>query len=161
MAINTEKSQLGVGSGNILSWDTIDKLKEADTKALIKPLEKEIQSNLTKQKDLTAITTLLSTFKSNVSNLTGDSTYLKREATTSGSSSVSVSVSSGVAEQELNLSVEQLASQDSFQSKKFSSRTDSVFTQNVSFGISIGGKDYVINADSTTTLEQLAEKINE
>ena len=29
MAINTEKSQLGVGSGNILSWDTIDKLKEA------------------------------------------------------------------------------------------------------------------------------------
>ncbi|MDY3133711.1 MAG: flagellar filament capping protein FliD [Campylobacter lanienae] len=161
MAINTEKSQLGVGSGNILSWDTIDKLKEADTKALIKPLEKEIQSNLTKQKDLTAITTLLSTFKSNVSNLTGDSTYLKREASTSGSSSVSVSVSSGVAEQELNLSVEQLASQDSFQSKKFSSRTDSVFTQNVSFGISIGGKDYVINADSTTTLEQLAEKINE
>ena len=161
MAINTEKSQLGVGSGNILSWDTIDKLKEADTKALIKPLEKEIQSNLTKQKDLTAITTLLSTFKSNVSNLTGDSTYLKREASTSGSSSVSVSVSSGVAEQELNLSVEQLASQDSFQSKKFRSRTDSVFTQNVSFGISIDGKDYVINADSTTTLEQLAEKINE
>ena len=161
MAINTEKSQLGVGSGNILSWDTIDKFKEMDTKALIKPLEKEIQSNLTKQKDLTAITTLLSTFKSNVSNLTGDSTYLKREATTSGSSSVSVSVSSGVAEQELNLSVEQLASQDSFQSKKFSSRTDSVFTQNVSFGISIDGKDYVINADSTTTLEQLAEKINE
>ena len=161
MAINTEKSQLGVGSGNILSWDTIDKFKEMDTKALIKPLEKEIQSNLTKQKDLTAITTLLSTFKSNVSNLTGDSTYLKREATTSGSSSVSVSVSSGVAEQELNLSVEQLASQDSFQSKKFSSRTDSIFTQNVSFGISIDGKDYVINADSTTTLEQLAEKINE
>ncbi|WP_293651238.1 flagellar filament capping protein FliD [uncultured Campylobacter sp.] len=161
MAINTEKSQLGVGSGNILSWDTIDKLKEADTKALIKPLETEIQSNLTKQKDLTAITTLLSTFKSNVSNLTGDNTYLKREATTSGSSSVSVSVSSGVAEQELNLSVEQLASQDSFQSKKFSSRTDSVFSTDVSFGISIGGKDYVINADSTTTLEQLAEKINE
>ncbi|WP_086269974.1 flagellar filament capping protein FliD [Campylobacter devanensis] len=161
MAINTEKSQLGVGSGNILSWDTIDKLKEADTKALIKPLETEIQSNLTKQKDLTAITTLLSTFKSNVSNLTGDSTYLKREASTSGSSSVSVSVSSGVAEQELNLSVEQLASQDSFQSKKFSSRTDSVFSTDVSFGISIGGKDYVIDADSTTTLEQLAEKINE
>ena len=161
MAINTEKSQLGVGSGNILSWDTIDKLKEADTKALIKPLETEIQSNLTKQKDLTAITTLLSTFKSNVSNLTGDNTYLKREASTSGSGSVSVSVSSGVAEQELNLSVEQLASQDSFQSKKFSSRTDSVFTQDVSFGISIGGKDYVIDADSTTTLEQLAEKINE
>lgn len=161
MAINTEKSQLGVGSGNILSWDTIDKLKEADTKALITPLETEIQSNLTKQKDLTAITTLLSTFKSNVSNLTGDNTYLKREASTSGSGSVSVSVSSGVAEQELNLSVEQLASQDSFQSKKFSSRTDSVFTQDVSFGISIGGKDYVIDADSTTTLEQLAEKINE
>ncbi|ARR00854.1 flagellar filament capping protein FliD [Campylobacter porcelli] len=161
MAINTEKSQLGLGSGNVLSWDTIDKLKEADTKALIKPLEKEIQSNLTKQKDLTAITTLLNTFKSSVSNLTGDNTYLKRDTKATGSGSVTVSASTGVAEQTMNLSVQQLASQDSFQSKTFGSRTDSVFSQDVSFGISIGGKDYVINADSTTTLEQLAEKINE
>lgn len=161
MAINTEKSQLGLGSGNVLSWDTIDKLKEADTKALIKPLETEIQSNLTKQKDLTAITTLLNTFKSSVSNLTGDNTYLKRDTKATGSGSVTVSASTGVAEQTMNLSVQQLASQDSFQSKTFGSRTDSVFSQDVSFGISIGGKDYVINADSTTTLEQLAEKINE
>lgn len=161
MAINTEKSQLGVGSGNILSWDTIDKLKEADTKAMVKPLETKIQDNLTKQKDLTAITTLLSTFKGSVSNLTGDNTYLKRDANATGSNSVSVSVSAGVAEQNMNLSVQQLASQDSFQSKTFGSRTESVFDTDVSFGISIGGKDYVINADSTTTLEQLAEKINE
>ena len=161
MAINTEKSQLGVGSGNILSWDTIDKLKEADTKAMVKPLETKIQDNLTKQKDLTAITTLLSTFKGSVSNLTGDNTYLKRDANATGSNSVSVSVSAGVAEQNMNLSVQQLASQDSFQSKTFGSRTESVFDTDVSFGISIDGKDYVINADSTTTLEQLAEKINE
>lgn len=161
MAINTEKSQLGVGSGNILSWDTIDKLKEADTKAMVKPLETKIQDNLTKQKDLTAITTLLSTFKGSVSNLTGDNTYLKRDANATGSNSVSISVSAGVAEQNMNLSVQQLASQDSFQSKTFGSRTESVFNTDVSFGISIGGKDYVINADSTTTLEQLAEKINE
>ena len=161
MAINTEKSQLGVGSGNILSWDTIDKLKEADTNAMVKPLETKIQDNLTKQKDLTAITTLLSTFKGSVSNLTGDNTYLKRDANATGSNSVSVSVSAGVAEQNMNLSVQQLASQDSFQSKTFGSRTESVFDKDVSFGISIGGKDYVINADSTTTLEQLAEKINE
>lgn len=161
MAINTEKSQLGVGSGNILSWDTIDQLKEADTQAMVNPLETQIQDNLTKQKDLAAITTLLSTFKSNVSNLTGDNTYLKRDANATGSNSVSVSVSAGVAEQNMNLSVQQLASQDSFQSKTFSSRTNSVFDTDVSFGISIDGKDYVINADSTTTLEQLAEKINE
>ncbi|MCR8696851.1 flagellar filament capping protein FliD, partial [Campylobacter sp. RM19073] len=114
-----------------------------------------------KQKDLTAITTLLNTFKSSVSNLTGDNTYLKRDTKATGSGSVTVSASTGVAEQTMNLSVKQLASQDSFQSKTFGSRTDSVFSQDVSFGISIGGKDYVINADSTTTLEQLAEKINE
>jgi flagellar hook-associated protein 2 len=99
MAINTEKSQLGVGSGNILSWDTIDKLKEADTKALVKPLETKIQDNLTKQKDLTAITTLLSTFKANVSNLTSDNTYLRRDANATGSGSVSVTANAGVAEQ--------------------------------------------------------------
>lgn len=161
MAINTEKSQLGVGSGNILSWDTIDKLKEADTKALVKPLETKIQDNLTKQKDLTAITTLLSTFKANVSNLTSDNTYLRRDANASGSGSISVTANAGVAEQNMTLSVQQLAANDSYQSKTFDLRNGSVFDKDVSFGISIGGKDYVINADSSTTLEQLAEKINE
>ena len=161
MAINTEKSQLGVGSGNILSWDTIDKLKEADTKALVKPLETKIQDNLTKQKDLTAITTLLSTFKANVSNLTSDNTYLRRDANASGSGSVSVTASAGVAEQNMSLSVQQLATHDSYQSKTFDLRNGKVFDKDVSFGINIGGKDYVINADSSTTLEQLAEKINE
>ena len=161
MAINTEKSQLGVGSGNILSWDTIDKLKEADTKALVKPLETKIQDNLTKQKDLTAITTLLSTFKANVSNLTSDNTYLRRDANATGSGSVSVTANAGVAEQNMSLSVQQLATHDSYQSKTFDLRNGTVFDQDVSFGISIGGKDYVINADSSTTLEGLAEKINE
>lgn len=161
MAINTEKSQLGVGSGNILSWDTIDKLKEADTKALVKPLETKIQDNLTKQKDLTAITTLLSTFKANVSNLTSDNTYLRRDANATGSGSVSVTANAGVAEQNMSLSVQQLATHDSYQSKTFGLRNESVFNTDVSFGISIGGKDYVINADSSTTLEGLAEKINE
>lgn len=161
MAINTEKSQLGVGSGNILSWDTIDKLKEADTKALVKPLETKIQDNLTKQKDLTAITTLLSTFKANVSNLTSDNTYLRRDANATGSGSVSVTANAGVAEQNMSLSVQQLATHDSYQSKTFDLRNGTVFDTDVSFGISIGGKDYVINADSSTTLEGLAEKINE
>lgn len=161
MAINTEKSQLGVGSGNILSWDTIDKLKEADTKALVKPLETKIQDNLTKQKDLTAITTLLSTFKANVSNLTSDNTYLRRDANATGSGSVSVTANAGVAEQNMSLSVQQLATHDSYQSKTFDLRNGTVFDKDVSFGISIGGKDYVINADSSTTLEGLAEKINE
>ncbi len=161
MAINTEKSQLGVGSGNILSWDTIDKLKEADTNALVKPLETKIQDNLTKQKDLTAITTLLSTFKANVSNLTSDNTYLRRDANATGSGSVSVTANAGVAEQNMSLSVQQLATHDSYQSKTFDLRNGTVFDKDVSFGISIGGKDYVINVDSSTTLEGLAEKINE
>ena len=161
MAINTEKSQLGVGSGNILSWDTIDKLKEADTKALVKPLETKIQDNLTKQKDLTAITTLLSTFKANVSNLTSDNTYLRRDTNATGSGSVSVTANAGVAEQNMSLSVQQLATHDSYQSKAFDLRNGTVFDKDVSFGISIGGKDYVVNADSSTTLEGLAEKINE
>jgi len=161
MAINTEKSQLGVGSGNILSWDTIDKLKEADTNAMVKPLETKIQDNLTKQKDLTAITTLLSTFKANVSNLTSDNTYLRRDANATGSGSVSVTANAGVAEQNMSLSVQQLATHDSYQSKTFDLRNGTVFDKDVSFGISIGGKDYVINADSSTTLEGLAEKINE
>ena len=48
-------SSLGIGS-NLLTYDIIDKLREVDNNAKIKPLDKKSEENLTKQKDLTEIT---------------------------------------------------------------------------------------------------------
>ncbi|WKW17469.1 hypothetical protein IXZ16_00510 [Campylobacter fetus subsp. fetus] len=87
-------------------------------KNLVSTIDTKIQTNLTQQKDLTAIKTLLSNFKSNVSSLTDDTSYLKRSVSSSGSGSATVDASTGVNEQTMKIKVSQLASQDVYQSKK-------------------------------------------
>ncbi|EAI4414509.1 flagellar filament capping protein FliD [Campylobacter fetus] len=164
MAINTEKSQLGLGSGNVLSWDILDKLKSVDTKNLVSTIDAKIQTNLTQQKDLTAIKTLLSNFKSNVSSLTDDTSYLKRSVSSSGSGSATVDASTGVNEQTMKIKVSQLASQDVYQSKKFELKNESVLSPGsaeTSFKLSIGSDSYEIEINASTTLEDIANKINE
>ncbi|QDS04212.1 flagellar filament capping protein FliD [Campylobacter fetus] len=164
MAINTEKSQLGLGSGNVLSWDILDKLKSVDTKNLVSTIDTKIQTNLTQQKDLTAIKTLLSNFKSNVSSLTDDTSYLKRSVSSSGSGSATVDASTGVNEQTMKIKVSQLASQDVYQSKKFELKNESVLSPGsaeTSFKLSIGSDSYEIEINASTTLEDIANKINE
>lgn len=164
MAINTEKSQLGLGSGNVLSWDILDKLKSVDTKNLVSTIDTKIQTNLTQQKDLTAIKTLLSNFKSNVSSLTDDTSYLKRSVSSSGSGSATVDASTGVNEQTMKIKVSQLASQDVYQSKKFELKNESVLSPGsaeTSFKLSIGLNSYEIEINASTTLEDIANKINE
>lgn len=164
MAINTEKSQLGLGSGNVLSWDILDKLKSVDTKNLVSTIDTKIQTNLTQQKDLTAIKTLLSNFKSNVSSLTDDTSYLKRSVSSSGSGSATVDASTGVNEQTMKIKVSQLASQDVYQSKKFELKNESVLSPGsaeTSFKLSIGLDSYEIEINASTTLEDIANKINE
>ncbi|OCR93061.1 flagellar filament capping protein FliD [Campylobacter fetus] len=164
MAINTEKSQLGLGSSNVLSWDILDKLKAVDTKNLVSTIDTKIQTNLTQQKDLTAIKTLLSTFKSNVSSLTDDTSYLKRSVSSSGSGSATVDASTGVNEQTMKIKVSQLASQDVYQSKKFELKNESILSPGsaeTSFKLNIGSSSYEIGVDSSTTLEDIANKINE
>ncbi|MDV2489956.1 MULTISPECIES: flagellar filament capping protein FliD [Campylobacter] len=164
MAINTEKSQLGLGSSNVLSWDILDKLKSVDTKNLVSTIDTKIQTNLTQQKDLTAIKTLLSNFKSNVSSLTDDTSYLKRSVSSSGSGSATVDASTGVNEQTMKIRVSQLASQDVYQSKKFELKNESVLSPGsaeTSFKLSIGSDSYEIEINASTTLEDIANKINE
>ena len=65
-------SSLGFGS-QVLTQDVIDKLKAADEAGQIKPVTAKITANATKQKDLTALKTLIGTFRSSVSTLADDS----------------------------------------------------------------------------------------
>ncbi|BEJ60612.1 hypothetical protein B10172_06340 [Campylobacter jejuni] len=111
-------SSLGFGSG-VLTQDTIDKLKEAEQKARIDPYTKKIEENTTKQKDLTELKTKLSAFQATVSSL-GDSTaFAKRKviASITDNPPASLSVTSGVALQSMNINVTQLAQKDVYQSK--------------------------------------------
>lgn len=158
-------SSLGLGS-EVLNQETLEKLKNADISAKVKPYETKIETNTTKQKALTELTTKLAAFQSAVSSL-GDSTaFGKRKVTpsvTGDSAAATLTASNGVSVQNLSVKVEKIAQKDVFQSKGLAKDTDKVLQtgqQPASFTIMQNGKEYTIKVEATTTYADLAEKIN-
>lgn len=158
-------SSLGLGS-EVLNQETLEKLKKADISAKVKPYETKIETNTTKQKALTELTTKLAAFQSAVSSL-GDSTaFGKRKVTpsvTGDSAAATLTASNGVSVQNLSVKVEKIAQKDVFQSGGITKDTDRVLTtgQNpASFTIMQNGKEYTIKVEANTTYADLAEKIN-
>lgn len=158
-------SSLGLGS-EVLNQETLEKLKNADISAKVKPYETKIETNTTKQKALTELTTKLAAFQSAVSSL-GDSTaFGKRKVTpsvTGDSAAATLTASNGVSVQNLSVKVEKIAQKDVFQSKGLVKDTDRILTANqksASFTIMQNGKEYTIQVGETTTYADLADKIN-
>lgn len=158
-------SSLGLGS-EVLNQETLEKLKNADISAKVKPYEKKIETNTTKQKALTELTTKLAAFQSAVSSL-GDSTaFGKRKVTpsvTGDSAAATLTASNGVSVQNLSVKVEKIAQKDVFQSGGITKDTDRVLTTGqspASFTIMQNGKEYTIKVEANTTYADLAEKIN-
>lgn len=158
-------SSLGLGS-EVLNQETLEKLKNADISAKVKPYETKIETNTTKQKALTELTTKLAAFQSAVSSL-GDSTaFGKRKVTpsvTGDSAAATLTASNGVSVQNLSVKVEKIAQKDVFQSGGITKDTDKVLQTGqkpASFTIMQNGKEYKINVEATTTYADLADKIN-
>ena len=158
-------SSLGLGS-EVLNQETLEKLKNADISAKVKPYETKIETNTTKQKALTELTTKLAAFQSAVSSL-GDSTaFGKRKVTpsvTGDSAAATLTASNGVSVQNLSVKVEKIAQKDVFQSGGITKDTDRVLTGNqqaASFTIMQNGKEYTIKVEANTTYADLADKIN-
>ncbi|RTI78036.1 flagellar filament capping protein FliD [Campylobacter jejuni] len=157
-------SSLGFGSG-VLKQETLDKLKEAEQKARIDPYTKKIEENTTKQKDLTELKTKLSTFQTAVSSL-GDSTaFAKRKviASITDNPPASLSVTSGVALQSMNINVTQLAQKDVYQSKGLVNDTGIInasLKEPTNLTFFSNGKEYSVTIDKNTTYKDLADKIN-
>lgn len=157
-------SSLGFGSG-VLTQETLDKLKEAEQKARIDPYTKKIEENTTKQKDLTELKTKLSTFQAAVSSL-GDSTaFAKRKviASITDNPPASLSVTSGVALQSMNINVTQLAQKDVYQSKGLVNDTGIInasLKEPTNLTFFSNGKEYSVTIDKNTTYSDLVDKIN-
>lgn len=158
-------SSLGLGS-EVLNQETLEKLKNADISARVKPYETKIETNTTKQKALTELTTKLAAFQSAVSSL-GDSTaFGKRKVTpsvTGDNAAATLTASSGVSVQNLSVKVDKIAQKDVFQSKGLVKDTDRILTANqkpASFTIMQNGKEYTIKVEANTTYADLADKIN-
>ncbi|MCI7549238.1 MAG: flagellar filament capping protein FliD, partial [Campylobacter sp.] len=158
----TDKAQLNIAS-SILTQDVIDGLKKADESVQIKPLTLKIDKNTKKQADITALTTLVSTLKTSYADVANETALLKRTVSAAGSGSVTASVEAGVAEQTVRLSVSQLAQVDSYQSKGFTSRSDTLtgISSDQSLTLSVGDKSVDIKVGASTTLESIINQIND
>ena len=157
----TDKAQLNIAS-SILTQEVIDGLKKADESVQIKPLTLKIDKNTKKQADITALTTLVSTLKTSYADVANETAMLKRTVTAAGSGSVTANVEAGVAEQTVRLSVSQLAQVDSYQSKGFKSRSETLnLGKEESLTLSVGDKSVDIKVGASTTLEDIINQIND
>ncbi|GAA9160451.1 flagellar filament capping protein FliD [Helicobacter pylori] len=153
-------SSLGLGS-KVLSYDVIDKLKDADEKALIAPLDKKMEQNVEKQKALVEIKTLLSSLKDPVKTLSDYSTYISRKSNVTGDA-LSASVGAGVPIQDIKVDVQNLAQGDINElGAKFSSRDD-IFSQvDTTLKFYTQNKDYAVNIKAGMTLGDVAQSITD
>ncbi len=153
-------SSLGLGS-KVLNYDVIDKLKDADEKALIAPLDKKMEQNVEKQKALVEIKTLLSSLKGPVKTLSDYSTYISRKSNVTGDA-LSASVGAGVPIQDIKVDVQNLAQGDINElGAKFSSRDD-IFSQvDTTLKFYTQNKDYAVNIKAGMTLGDVAQSITD
>lgn len=158
----TDKAQLNIAS-SILTQDVIDGLKKADESVQVKPLTLKIDKNTKKQADITALTTLVSNLKTSYADVANETAMLKRTVSAAGSGSVTASVEAGVSEQTVRLSVSQIAQVDSYQSKGFNSRSDTLegISGEQSLTLSVGDKSVDIKVGPSTTLENIINQIND
>ncbi len=152
-------SSLGVGSG-VLNYDVIDKLRKADENAQIAPIDRKIQSNITKQTELVALKTMLSSLNSSARKIADYSTYLGRSAISSDENKLKVSVNAGVPPQDISIKIDKIAKNSVNEiGKKFADRGDVFSRFNTSLHFMVNGKNYDIAISSTDTLEEVAQKI--
>ncbi|WP_033769428.1 flagellar filament capping protein FliD [Helicobacter pylori] len=153
-------SSLGLGS-KVLNYDVIDKLKDADEKALIAPLDKKMEQNVEKQKALVEIKTLLSSLKGPIKTLSDYSTYISRKSNVTGDA-LSASVGAGVPIQDIKVDVQNLAQGDINElGAKFSSRDD-IFSQvDTTLKFYTQNKDYAVDIKAGMTLGDVAQSITD
>ncbi|ACM93432.1 flagellar hook-associated protein 2 [Nautilia profundicola AmH] len=153
-------SSLGIGSG-VLNYDLIDKLKQADEDAMVKPLEDKLDLLKKKESALSQFITIGSTVKTDILDLADGSLFAKVSTSVNGSS-VNVTANDGVEPQTFDINVSQLAENDVFQSNGFAS-TDSIINNSgsdLTLSIGVGGVETTFSLKAGGTLEDLKEAIN-
>lgn len=153
-------NSLGVGSG-VLSYDVIDKLREADEKSMIRPIERKMEQNVEKQTALAEIKTLVSAIRTPTKILADYSSYLGR-TTNVNSDAIKATVASGVPMQDIKVDVHQLAQGDINEvGGKFESR-DSVFSENdVSLSFYTQGRTYKIDIKGGMSVGDVAQLVTD
>lgn len=160
-------AQLGLGeTSGLIKQDVLDKLKAADEYMQLTPFENRLTKNTEKQSGLTSLITYVSAFKANVVALNDQTIYSTKGTQENGSKSVTItSMDSSAKLQNMAFHVNNLATQDSYQSKGFDSDGELVYAdladgEVFEFDLKIGISSFKLSVDNTTTLKDLSKQID-
>ncbi|WP_163531617.1 flagellar filament capping protein FliD [Helicobacter suis] len=153
-------SSLGIGS-KVLNYDVIDKLKSADEKTMVAPIDRKMEVNLEKQKALVEIKTLLANLKAPVNALTDYSTYTSRSSSVS-SGALKATVSPGIPVQDIKVEVEDLAQGDINEvGTHFRDRDDAFSQANTKLHFYTNNKNYTVNIKAGMSVGDVAQAITD
>lgn len=151
-------SSLGIGSG-VLTQDVLDQLKKVDESSFITPLQNKINIAASQFKAMGQISTWMSDLATAAYDLKSPSLYTERSAAVTGSG-VSVTVAANTGIQSFSVEVVSLAKKSIMESGSFATTTGPIASGTGSMNLNIGGTNYTINYDATTTLDSLKNTIN-
>jgi flagellar hook-associated protein 2 len=153
-------SSLGLGSG-VLNYNVIDKLKQADEDAMVKPLQNKLDLYQKREKAITQFINIGNTLQSDVQDI-ADGTLFAKVNTSVNGTSVTVDASDGVSPQKFTIDITQLAKNDVYESKGFAAEDSVINTSgnSVTLDIGVGDTTTSITLQAGATLEDLENAIN-
>lgn len=153
-------SSLGVGS-NVLNYDVIEKLKKADEKAMIEPIDKKMKDNIEKQAELSGIIGMINGMRGSAQTLSDYSTYIGRKVNVIGDA-VRATASPGVPIQDISIDVKQIAKNDINEvGTKFEDRSSVFCEQDTNLSFYVKGQYFKIAIKAGTTLGEVAQLVTD
>lgn len=153
-------TSLGLGS-SVLNADVIDKLRKADEDNVIKPVDKKMELNIEKQKQLVEIKTSLETLRQHTRKLSDYSTFLGRNVSVSGDA-VKATAAAGVPVQNINMEVKKLAKSDINEvGTKFASRDDAFSNEDGVLDFYSDGQSYRVDIKGGMTVGEVSQAITD
>lgn len=154
-------SSLGLGS-DVLTYDVIESLREADEENIIVPIDEDMEENVEKQAELTSLMTTLETLQSSASYLSDLSSYLERSSNTVDDGEITASAGAGLAVQDIEIVVDQLAKTDIFEvGTKYEERDSTFSDKNSTLSFYANGTEYEIEITGGSSLEDVAQQITD
>lgn len=153
-------SSLGVGS-NVLNYDVIEKLKKADEKAMIDPIDRKMKDNIEKQAELSGIIGMINGMRGSAQTLSDYSTYIGRKVNVLGNA-IRATASPGVPIQDISVDVKQIAKNDINEvGTRFEDRSSVFCEQDTNLSFYVRGQRYKIDIKAGTTLGEVAQLITD
>lgn len=150
-------STLGLGSQGVLTNDLLDKLKDADKSATIKPIERNQKSLTLQQAGLIGMKDAIAELTELSTSLSDLALYSTKQSSLIGDS-VSITVTDAAISQDIEVNVTQLATRDINSSVGFATKDAALNTSNIT--INIGDTALEITIGSDDTLEDIMKNIN-